>query len=81
MIYPTFMEINWLFGHLLKNWDDDPARDSFDKYYLPLVEIKNFYVLINNKPFFFEQTAKKQAAYEKLVEIPRSNDYTAENIL
>ena len=55
MIYPTFMEINWLFGHLLKNWDDDPARDSFDKYYLPLVEIKNFYVLINSKPFFLSK--------------------------
>ena len=27
-------------------------RDSFDKYYMQLVEIKDFNALIDNKPFF-----------------------------
>ena len=36
----------------LKNGYDDPTRNSFDKYYMSLVEIKDFNVLINNKPFF-----------------------------
>ena len=29
-----------------KNGDDDPTRYSFDKHYMPLVEIKDFNVLI-----------------------------------
>ena len=35
-------------------------RDSFNKYYLPSVEIKRFDVLIDKKPFFL-LTSKKQA--------------------
>ena len=56
MIDPTFRNINRLFVHLFNvnaNHNDDfPDRNSFDKYYMPLVEIKDFNVLINNKPFF-----------------------------
>ena len=35
-----------------KNGDDDPTRDSFDLYDMPLVEINDFNALIDNKPFF-----------------------------
>ena len=35
-----------------KNGDDDPIRFYFDEYYMPLVEIKDFNALIDNKPFF-----------------------------
>ena len=35
---------------------------------MPLVEIKHFNVLINNKPFFEQFIKNKQDAYEKLVE-------------
>ena len=35
-----------------QNGNNDPARSSFDKYYMPLVEIKDFNALIDNKPFF-----------------------------
>ena len=31
-----------LFILLFKNSDDDPARNNFDKYYMPLAEIKDF---------------------------------------
>ena len=44
--------INRLFVLSLKNGNDDRTRDSFDKYYMPLVEIKDFNALIDNKPFF-----------------------------
>ena len=37
-----------MFNLLFKN---DLMRVSFDKYYMPLVEIKNFTALIDNKPF------------------------------
>ena len=51
--------INRLFLLSLKNGNDDRTSDSFDKYYMPLVEIKDFNALSNNKPFF-DQPVKKQ---------------------
>ena len=30
----------------------DPTRNSFDEYYMSLVEIKDFNALIDNKLFF-----------------------------
>ena len=47
-----FRNINRLFIVSFKNGDDDPTRDSFEKYDMSLVEIKNFNQLIDNKPFF-----------------------------
>ena len=49
MIDPTFRNINRLFALLFNNGDDDPRRNSFGKYYMPLVEIKVFNALIDNK--------------------------------
>ena len=42
----------------LKNGNDDPTRIAFDEYCIPLVEIKDFIALIDNKPFF-DQPVKK----------------------
>ena len=49
LIDPTFRNINRLFVLSFKNGNDDPPRDPFDKYYMPLVEIKDFNTLIDNK--------------------------------
>ena len=43
-----------------KNGDNDSTRYSFEKYYIPLVEIKDFYTLIDNKPFFDQPVKNKQ---------------------
>ena len=51
LIDPTFRNINRLFVLSLKNGDDDSTRNSLNKYYMPLVEIKDFSALIDNKPF------------------------------
>ena len=59
----------------------DPTRNSFDEYYMSLVEIKDFNALIDNKPFFEESVKNKQEAYEKLIEMARNNDYTTGNLL
>ena len=64
-----------------KNGNDDPERNSFDKYYFPLVEIKDFNELINNKSFFDQPVKNIQEAYEKNVKIPRDNNYTTGNFL
>ena len=42
MIDPTFKSSNRSFVLSFKNDNDDPMRDSFDEYYMPLVEIKIF---------------------------------------
>ena len=48
---PTFRNINRLFLLSFNNGDDDPKKYSFDQYYMPLVEIKDFNELIDNKSF------------------------------
>ena len=78
---PTFRNINRLFVLSFKNGNDDLARNSFDKYYMPLVEIKDFNALVDKKTFFDQPVKNKQEAYEKLVEVSRNNDYTTGNLL
>ena len=55
LIDPTFRNINRLFVLSFKNGNNDPTRDSFEKYYMPLVKIKDFNALIDNKPFLINQ--------------------------
>ena len=64
-----------------KNANDDPTRNTFDKYYIPLVQIKDFNALVDNKPFFDQPLKKKQKAHEKFIETLRNNDYTTGNFL
>ena len=42
-----------------KNCNGDPTRNSFDGYYMSLIEIKDVNALIDNIPFF-DQPAKKK---------------------
>ena len=48
LIDPTFTNVNRLFV-VFENEND---RTSFSKYYVPKVEIKDFNMLIDGKPFF-----------------------------
>ena len=47
---------------------------------MPLVEIKDFNVLIDNKSFF-DQLIKNKQAYERLVEMSRNDEDTTGNLL
>ena len=80
LIDSAFRNINRLFVLSFKN-GNDPTRDSFEKNYMPLVEIKDFNALIENKPFFDQPVKNKQEAYEKLIEMSRNDDYTTGNLL
>ena len=60
LIDRTFRNINRLFVLSFKNGNDDSMRDSFEKYYMPLVEIKDFNALIDNKPFLIKQQKTKK---------------------
>ena len=46
MVGPTFS--NRLFVLSFKNANNDPRRDSFEKYYNALVEVKNVNALTKN---------------------------------
>ena len=77
-----FRNINRLLFFLsFKNGDNDPTWNSFNKYYIPLVEIKDFNALIYNKSFFDQPIKNKQEAFEKLAEISRNDGHTTGNLL
>ena len=54
LIDPTFTN-NTLFVLSFKNGNNDPTRNSFDKYCIPLVEIKDFNVLVDKNYFLISQ--------------------------
>ena len=56
-----------------KTGNDDPKRDSFVEYYTPLVEIKDWNVLVDNTPFSDQPVKNKQEAYEKHVKMSRNS--------
>ena len=70
MIDPTFSKINRLFVLLFRGGDNNPTRNSFLNYYMPLVEIKGFDTLIGNKPFFDQPLKNKQEVDLKLSRLP-----------
>ena len=78
MIDPTFTNVNRLFVLSFENEDD---RTAFSKYYVPKVEIKDFNVLIDGKPFFEIPVKNKEDASEAIIEISKNNDYTTGNLL
>ena len=81
LIDPTFRNINRLFVLSFKNGNNDPTRDSFNKYHMRLVEIKDLNVLIDNEPFFDQPVRNKQEAYEKLIKMSRNDYYNTGNFL
>ena len=81
LIDPTFRNINRLLLLSFKNDNNDPTRHSFEKYYMSLIEIKDFNALTDNKPFFVLPIKWKQEAYEKLIKMSRKDNYTTGNIL
>ena len=78
LIDATFNKVNRLFVLALENEED---RSSFSKYYTPTVEIKDYNVLIDQKPFFELPIKNKEEAYEAIIELIRNSDYTTGNLL
>ena len=72
LIDPTLRNINRLFALSFRNII---AKDSLLRYYILLVEIKDFNVLIDNRPFFDHPLKNKQELCEKRIEMSRNDDY------
>ena len=80
LIDRTFTNMNILFVSTFENEDD---RTSFSKFYVPKVEVemKDFNVLIDGKPFLEIPVKNKEEAYEAIIEMSKNNNYTAGNLL
>ena len=76
IIDPTFRNINRFFVLSFKDGDNDPIRDSFEKYCMSLIEVKDLNPLIDNKPFFDHPVENKEEAYEELIKISKNDYYT-----
>ena len=62
-------------------YQDDADRQSFSKFYLPNVMVKDFNVIIDKLAFFGLPIKTEEEAYEKIIDISRSNEYTTGNLL
>ena len=64
LIDPTFSNVNRLF---VLSFENEENRTSFSEYYVPKVEIKDYNVIIDGKPFFEIPVKNKEETYEKLL--------------
>ena len=78
LIDPAFTNVNRLFALTFENED---GKSSFSKYYVPKVEIKDFQMLIDVKPFFEIPVKNKEEAYEAFIEMTKNSNYTTGNLL
>ena len=64
LIDPAFTNVNRLF---VLNFENEDDRTSFSKYYVPIVEIKDFNVLTDGKSFFEIPIKNKEEPYEAII--------------
>ena len=64
LIDPTLTNVNRLF---VLTFENEVYRISFSKYYVPKVELKDFNVLIDGKPFFEIPVKNKEEANEAII--------------
>ena len=75
LIEPSFQGVNRLFVLAFENDDD---RTSHDGYYLPIVEIKDYNIMINGENFFDQPIKNNKVTYENIrkIAIGQGDDYT-----
>ena len=72
------MLIDCLFYLSYQTADD---RQSFSRFYLPRVMVKDYNVIIDKLAFFDLPIKTEEEAYEKIIDISRNNEYTTGNLL
>ena len=78
LLDPTFNNLNGLFVLAFPNEED---RSSFSKYYMSTVEIKDYNVLIDLKPFYEIPIKNKEQNYKAITELFNHDNYTTGNSL
>ena len=81
LIDPTFTNVNRLFVLSFTRNNKGDNGDSFSDYYVLNVEMKDFNVLIDGKSFFDLSVKNEEEAYEKIIKMSNSIDYTTGNLL
>ena len=62
------------FGRIEEDNVKKDHRDSFSRYCVPNVEIKDFNVWIDGKSFFDLPVKNEEEAYEKIIEMSGNNE-------
>ena len=78
-IDPSFTNVNRLF--VLAYGHNNNDRQSFSRFYLPNVMVKDYNVIIDKLAFFDLPIKTEEEAYEKVIDISRNNEYTTGNLL
>ena len=78
LIDPTFTNVNRLF---VLAYQAAANRQSFSRFYLPRVKVKDFNVIIDKLAFFDLTIKTEEEAYEKIIDISKNDEYTAGNLL
>ena len=60
---------------------DNNDRQSFSRFYLPNVMVKDYDVIIDKLAFFDLPIKTEEEAYENILDISRNNEYTTGNLL
>ena len=82
LIDPTFTNVNRLFVLAYQvDANNKYNRQSFSRFYLPEVMVKDFNVIIGKLAFFDLPIKTEEEAYEKIIDISRNNEYTTGNLL
>ena len=79
LIDSTFTNVNRLF--VLAYGQDNNDRQSFSRFYLPNIMVKDHNVIIDKLAFFNLPLKTKEEAYEKIIDLSRNNEYTTGNLL
>ena len=75
VVEPSFQGVNRLFVLAFENDND---RTSSDEYYLPIVEIKDYNIMINGENFFDQPIKNNKVTYDNIRKIATGygDDYT-----
>ena len=81
LIDPTFTNVNRLFVLSFPRNNNTDSKYTFSTYYVPKVRVNDFNVLIDGKSFFDLLVKNDEEAYEKIIDMSNSSDYTTGNLL
>ena len=75
LVEPSFQRVNRLF---ILAFEDDAQRTAHNSYYLPIVEIKDYNIVINGENVFDQPIKNKKIAYDNIRKIATGygDDYT-----
>ena len=75
LVEPSFQGVNKLFVLAFEN---DNQRASYERYYIPTVEIEDYNIMINGENFFDQPIKNNKVTYENIRKIAtgQGDDYT-----